>query len=338
MQTRYAYPSLAATGCPAPITDWRLQTRPAGAPACALRNAALATDVLNNTAVPDAGTTEVNAPLSTWHNTLTTLFLGGKTQIQRAVEGRPTFATVWIGNMDALPAATAGMLGGVPGQARPITPQAAFQTSYDAMIADLLAGAPDLRGVLIGVAQVAGAPRFFPARAFVDDATFRTEFGNRAGGPITVHPNCTTPSITTSIVSWEILKAMQAGFPRTIACERTGTVVPGAGELGDVFIIDAAEQATLQSAINGYNTYIQQKANSIGFAYYDPNVTLAAERTPTGCIAVVPNPAAAANASPFGSCFSNDGVHPAAPGHRVIANALISVINQQYGTTLAPVP
>jgi hypothetical protein len=288
-------------------------------------------------AVPDAGTTEVNAATSTWHNALTTLFLGGKTQVQRAVDARPTFATVWIGNMDALPAATVGMLGGVPGAARAVTSQANFQANYDAMIAALLAGAPGLKGVLIGVGQVGGLPRFFPARVFIDDATFRTEFGNRAGGPITVHPNCSTPSISTSIVSWEILKAMQAGFPRTIACERTGIVTP-AGELGDIFILDATEQATLLNSIGAYNAYIQQKATTIGFAYYDPTVTLAALRTPTGCIAVIPNPAAAANASPFGSCISNDGAHPTAAGHSAIANALIGAINTKYATSLPAVP
>jgi lysophospholipase L1-like esterase len=346
MRTRYAYPSLAATGCPAPMIDWRTTARPTGAPACALRNPALATDILNNTAVPDAGTTEVNAPGTTippapppYHNTLTTLFLGGKTQIQRALEARPTFATIWIGNNDALSAATVGQIGGNAAfGARRLTSQTDFQTRYDQMIADLVAGAPDLQGgVLIGVVQVGAAPRFFPAAAF-QDAGFRTGFGTLAGGAITVHPNCSTEPGASALVSFEILRAMQgAVHPRTIACGPTGVMLPY-GELGDVFILEVGEQTTLFNAVRDYNNYIASKAGSIGFAYFDPNPTLLAERRAGGCIAVIPDLAAAANASPFGACVSSDGVHPAQAGQRLLANGLIGVINQEYETPLPAIP
>jgi GDSL-like Lipase/Acylhydrolase family len=338
MRTRYAYASLAAPGCPPPIIDWRTEARPAGAPPCAFRNTALLTDILNNTAVPDAGTTEANSLLSSGHNTLTNLILGGKTQVQRALEARPTFATVWIGNMDALPAASVGQLGGstLVGPARALTPLANFQANYDAMIDGLVGGAPDLRGVLVGVAQVAGAPRFFPASEFVNNATFRAQWEAVVGGPITIHPSCLSAPGSSSLVSFPIFRAMQAGI-RTLACTPTGIQTP-VGELGDVFILDPAEQTTLGTRIAAYNAHIQQKAASIGFAYYDPNPTLAAQRTPGGCSAVIPNPAAAANASPFGSCFSNDGVHPSAAGHRLVANALIGVINAEYDTSLPLVP
>lgn len=348
MRTRYAYPALAGIGCPAPITDWRLGTRPSGQP-CSLRDAGanLVTDILNNTAVPDAGTTEVNTPGTTsppapppYHNILTTLFLGGKTQVERALDARPTFATIWVGNNDALAAATVGQIGGNAALgARPLTPLATFQSNYDAMIADLVAGAPDLQGgVLIGVVQVAGAPRFFPVTAF-NDATFRTEFGNRAGGAITVHPSCLAAPGSSALVSFEILRAMQAGqHPRAIVCDPNPATSGVPAPVGDIFMIDVNEQATLVARVNEYNTYIQQKAASIGFAYYDPTPTLAAERTATGCIAPIPNPAAAANASPFGTCVSNDGVHPSATGQRLLANAIILRINETYGTTLPAVP
>jgi lysophospholipase L1-like esterase len=337
MSTRFAYPSLAGVGCPAPVTDWRAQTRPTG-PACSLRNVApgVPTDILNNTGVPGSGSTEVNAETSPWHNTLTTLFLGGKTQVGRAIDANPTFVTVWIGNNDALDAATVGRIGGDASLgARPLTSQTTFTAAYDDMIADLQAGAPNLEGgMLIGVVRVANAPRFFPVTAF-NDATFRTEFGNRAGGAITVHPSCSAPPGSLALVSFEILKAMQAGLhPRLIACDPTGLPAP----VGDLFIIDTNEQTTLNNAVNAYNTYIQTKANSIGFGYYDPNTTLAAAKVAGGCIALIPNPAAAGNTSPFGTCVSNDGVHPAAAGQRLLANDLITAINNEYLTTIPLVP
>ncbi|MDQ3950686.1 MAG: GDSL-type esterase/lipase family protein [Gemmatimonadota bacterium] len=337
MRTRFAYPSFAMPGCPAPIVDWRTEAR-LGAPAappCAFRNTELATEVLNNVAVPSAGVTEVHSDQSPYHDDHTTLVLGGKTQVERALDARPTFATIWIGNNDALHPATAGMVPPPPG-IRGITPQATFTQKYDEMINDLLTGAPGIKGVLIGVVRVPSAPRFFPVTAF-QDATFRTELGNRVGGSITVHPNCTTQPGAGVLVSWEIVRRMRMGeHPRLIVCEKNTPGVPA--PVGDIFIIDAAEQAALNMAVDDYNSYLQQKANAIGFAYYDPNPTLLAERRTGGCFAVIPNPAAAASGSPFGSCMSNDGVHPAAAGQRLIANALIVAINAKYATTLPAVP
>jgi hypothetical protein len=347
MRTRYAYPALATPGCPAPVIDWRTGARPTGAPPCALRIASSATDMYNNTAVPDAGTTEVNAPGVTvppapppYHNALTTLFLGGKTQVQRAIDAQPTFATIWIGNMDALAAATVGQLGGNASLgARALTPLQNFQTNYESTIDALVAGAPSLQGgVLVGVVQVAGAPRFFSVTAF-QDATFQANFSARAGGPVGVHPSCNAAPGSEALVSFEILRAMQAGLhPRLIVCDPNPATSGVPAPVGDIFMLDATEKATLQQRIIDYNNVIQQKANEIGFAYYDPTATLAAERVPGRCIAVIPDPGAPANGSPFGSCLSNDGVHPSAAGQRLIANALIGVINEEYGTSLAPVP
>ncbi len=42
------------------------------------------------------------------YSPLTTFILGGRTQVQKAVEVDPTFATVWIGNNDVLGFALAG--------------------------------------------------------------------------------------------------------------------------------------------------------------------------------------------------------------------------------------
>ena len=343
MRTRFAYPSLAATGCPAPVINWQTLGRPAGAPPIALPKPPAATHTMNKVAVPHAGVTEVNAqgvttPAPPYHNALTTLFLGGKTQIQRALEADPTFASVWVGNNDALSGATVGQVGGNAAfAARPLTPQATFQTRYDEMIAALQAGAPDIDGVLIGVVQVVNAPRFFPVAAF-QNAQFLAGFSALAQGAVTVHPNCTTQPGASSLVSFEILRVMQANLhPRTIACGPIGVALPY-GQLGDVFILEPAEITAFTNAIQAYNTYISAKADAIGFAYYDPNVTLAALRVPGGCVALVPDLAAPATGSPFGSCVTNDGVHPSAAGQRLIANGVIAAINTEYGTTIPAVP
>ena len=69
-------------------------------------------------------------------------------------------------------------------------------------------------------------------------------------------------------------------------------------------------------------------------------VTLAALRADTTQVAVFPHPPPdpRATATPFGAAVSRDGVHPSATTHKLIANALIQVINAKYQTSLEPIP
>ena len=92
----------------------------------------------------------------------------------------------------------------------------------------------------------------------------------------------------------------------------------------------------MNTIVSGYNTYLQTKANSIGFAYYDPNTILTTLKAAGTLILAMPN--YASSTQPFGTGMSLDGVHPAAPVHRALANDLIAAINAKYGTTLGLVP
>ncbi|MEO7454814.1 MAG: SGNH/GDSL hydrolase family protein, partial [Gemmatimonadaceae bacterium] len=82
------------------------------------------------------------------------------------------------------------------------------------------------------------------------------------------------------------------------------------------------------------NDYIKTKAQAIGFAYYDPNPLLVAQRA-AGNIPPFPN--FASTSATFGPLFSLDGVHPSGAAQLLIANDLISAINAKYSTTLKPV-
>jgi lysophospholipase L1-like esterase len=340
MRTRFAYPALAGRGCPPPLTNWQTGAR-AGAGStsttCDLRTATSATDVLNSVAVPGAASTEVNSPTSPYHNTLTTLFLGGETQVQRAIEAHPTFLSIWIGNNDVLQAAATGLVTATPGISRGITPVATYIANYDGMLSALTAGAPNAKGVLIGTVNTGAAPILFPVSAF-NNAQFAAGFSQLAGGTVTLHPNCTGSA---ALVSFAIIPQMRAynpatgaGHPRTIVCQKNTPGVPP--PVGDIFILDDEDQAALTAAVSAYNTHVQAKATELGWAYADPNALITALRT-AGCILPAPNLLAAATSSPFGACVSLDGVHPSATGQAQLANALITVINAKYGTTLAPV-
>jgi lysophospholipase L1-like esterase len=341
MNTSYRYPSLAMPGCPAPIANTQTGALvatgvPSGTTALPCSGRTVNTDtseILTNVAVPGARVLDPTSPAGTVaSNTLTGIILRGRSQVQAALRAQPTFVSIWIGNNDVLQAGVTGFLTPVAGVSPGITAtQAEFQTRYDAMIAQLLAGATGLKGVLIGVVQVSGAPVLSGGDTiFKMSATNRAIINQATGKTVTIDASCAG---STSLVNLPLLlQAIKAGsHPPTIVCVKN----PAAPPVGDIFVLDDAEQATLKSVIDGYNAYIAQKAAAIGFAYYDPNPLLATQRA-SNAIPRLPNFASAT--ATFGTLISLDGIHPAAAGHRLIANGLIPAINAKYGTTVALVP
>ncbi|MGI8402344.1 MAG: SGNH/GDSL hydrolase family protein [Gemmatimonadaceae bacterium] len=334
MGTQYHYAALSLPGCPPPLANTQTGARVGGAtaPPCALRIGSSVTDILNNVAVPGARVLDPSSASTIASNALTTFILGGKSQVQRALDANPTFVTIWIGNNDVLEAGASGVIVPTAGVSPGIvSTQAQFQTSYDAMIQQLTDSEPNLKGVLIGVVQVAGIPLLQSGALIASSPQIQAGINAAAGKPVTIHPNCTGSASLVSVP--QLIPLIRAGtHPALISCE--AGVVPGT-LVGDLFVLDATEQATLGAAITGYNTYIKNKADAIGFAYYDPNVLFAAKKA-TGEIPPFPNFGSAT--ATFGTLFSLDGVHPAAAAHKLIANDLIGVINGKYGTTLKPVP
>jgi lysophospholipase L1-like esterase len=341
MGTQYHYASIAGRGCPPPIANGltgALLGPGATSTTCDLRAGASVTDILNNVAVPGARSLDPTASTSPASNTLTTLILGGKTQVQKALDAKPTFATIWIGNNDVLQAGITGYIvpTSVPtlGINSPgiVSTQAQFQTNYDAMMKQLLDSAPALEGVLIGVVQVSGVPLLSSGALIASNAAIQGGISQAAGKPVTVNPNCTGSTALVNVP--QLIGVIRANaHPATIACAKGSD--PLDPRVGDAYVLDAGELTTLQTTITGYNTFIQGKATALGFAYYDPNVLLAAQRA-TGAIPPFPN--FLSSTATFGTLISLDGVHPAAAAHRLIANDLITAINAKYGTTLAAVP
>ncbi|MEO8911249.1 MAG: SGNH/GDSL hydrolase family protein [Gemmatimonadaceae bacterium] len=341
MGTQYHYPSLNMPGCSSPVANFQTQARVlTGAPAgttqatlqpCYLRASSSVTDVLNNVAVPGARVLDPSSASTVASNALTTFVLGGKSQVQRALDANPTFVTIWIGNNDVLEAGASGVLVATPGVSPGIiSTQTQFQANYDAIIQQLTDSEPNLKGVLIGVVQVAGIPLYQSGALIASNAQDQAIINGAAGKPVTIHPNCTGSASLVSVP--QLIPLIRAGtHPALISCDPG--VVPGT-LVGDLFVLDANELATLGATITGYNNYIKSKADAIGFAYYDPNVLLAAKKA-SGEILAFPTFGATGT---FGTLVSLDGIHPAAAAHKLIANDLIGVINAKYGTTLAPVP
>ena len=337
MNTNYRFPSLAMPGCGAPIANTQtgaLVTTGVAAGATALpcygrTNAVDTSEVLTNVAVPGARVLDPTSVSTVASNTITQIVLKGKSQVDQALRAKPTFASVWIGNNDVLQAGVTGILTPLAGVSPGIvSTQAQFQASYDALISQLVAGAPGIKGVLIGVVQVSGVPVMSSGDTISKmSATNRAILNQATGKTVTISPECTG---STSLVNIPLLipQIRSGAHPAIIACAKGIYPAP----VGDIFVLDAAEQATLKAAIDGYNSYIAAKAAAIGFAYYDPNPLLAANRA-TNAIPRLPNFSSAT--ATFGTLISLDGVHPGAGAHTLIAKDLAAVINAKYGTTLA---
>lgn len=341
MNTDFAYAQLAGRGCAPPVANFQTQERVGGPTStdrtCDLRTASSVTAVLNNVAVPGATSLDPFSTSTVASNALTTLILGGRTQVQAALAADPTFVSIWIGNNDVLETAASGVLTPTAGISRGITPVATYSDNLD-QITDPLAAAPSMKGgVLIGVVNVTNAPVLFPAAALLNPQ-FKAGFDAFAGTTTTLLPSCTSTS--QALISFGIVSEIRryvatggtSGHPPVIACAK-GQFPPSA-LVGELFVLDPTEIATLTQTVAQYNAALQAKATALGWAYFDPNPLLSSLRQ-SGAIPVVPNLASATNT--FGSYISLDGVHPRRPAHVEIANGIVAAINATYGTNLPDV-
>jgi hypothetical protein len=152
-----------------------------------------------------------------------------------------------------------------------------------------------------------------------------------AGKPVTADPTTCTPT-SASLISFLIVAAIKANqHPATIYCEKTPNP-----PIGDIFVLDAGEIATLTNYVANMNLFIKAKAQGAGFAYLDPNTALDSLKALGQITAAGPN--FLAPTAPFGKWISLDGIHPSSAAHILLTNYLIDAINGKYGTSLAKLP
>jgi lysophospholipase L1-like esterase len=269
-------------------------------------------------------------------------------------EARPTFVSVWIGNNDALEAATRGVLGGADSL---LTPLASFQASLNQLVAAIRATPSVQGGLLVGVVDpTLFAPILQPGAFFFlarDPAT-----GTFQGKPVNNNCSPITPlgqpnPLAANLVSF---RGIADANLTEINCD------PAAAPLNGTYLLDQAELTVVRTRIGQYNTALQAAATSLGFAFVNPNTNatilgLLNEKTGTLYQRIrkcqdlpaatnfaqfqaavlnscpVTGPTAAPNL--FGSLISFDAVHPSAEAHRVFAGIFAQAINTRYGTTLS---
>jgi hypothetical protein len=151
------------------------------------------------------------------------------------------------------------------------------------------------------------------------------------GRPLAFAPNCNTGAPSIAFTALTQLAdganaALPAGAPFTFVCgdlPGVATRTPG--------LLTETDRQFFINRVRGWNAFIRAKADSIGFAYYDPNSRLDVWRA-SGQVPPFPN--LTAPSAPFAPYVSNDGVHPSTAAHVILASDLAGVINAKYGSAL----
>lgn len=359
----FTIPALEAPGCPPPLTNILTGEREGGAeaPPCALREQPVPITI-NNAAVPGAALADVltNDPEEGANpNALTTVLLGGRTQLEVAEDVQPTFASVWIGNNDVLSAALSGTV--IEGTT--YTPASTFEARYGQMIDRLTAtGAED--GVLVGVADVTLIPYLSSGAAYFQ-AVPPAQAAEALPPNLEVDGSCETATGNQTLVPFRFGIALinvadalfdpddPANSPTvTVDCSEDFTVEAAVGQtfggtenippeidaaiddVRNVSLLQAPEIEALRDAVQAYNAAIASAAEELGWPYLNPNTLFEQEDIATQ---IPPFPNLSDPTQPFGPLFSLDGVHPSTEAHVLITNALIEAINEAYDENIPPV-
>ena len=113
----------------------------------------------------------------------------------------------------------------------------------------------------------------------------------------------------------------------------TGVPIPAGGNGRPLLgrqVLDADEAASLQTAVDGYNTAIAAAASGHAAALVDLNTLLRQMATTGFVVGGVRYTAAFIS----GGLFSLDGVHPTDLAQGIIANAMIQSVNARFGASV----
>ncbi|KUG06163.1 SGNH/GDSL hydrolase family protein [Solirubrum puertoriconensis] len=291
-----------------------------------------------------------------------------QTYLQRISASNPTFFTFWLGNNDVLGYATAG------GAANSITARTTFTNNANSAIDALTAnGAKGVVALIPDVANIPFFTTVGPtfrttlAQANVPTAApFVYTTGILAPGqPNTRVTNNTIANIRDASGNGNLLLTLTASpylslygrpsgkywrdfyqqarpsLPPTVpnltvfllALQVDTTKAFGQSTenpFPSTLVLDGTEQTNVRTATTNFNADLTTKANQKDLAIFDANSFF--NGVATGGFATNGQVNSASFIS--GNLFSLDGVHPTPRGYAVVANEMIRVINQKYGSSI----
>ncbi|HEY6320923.1 MAG TPA: SGNH/GDSL hydrolase family protein [Thermoanaerobaculia bacterium] len=274
----------------------------------------------NNLAVPGetAGTmiTVKSDVPSTGKPGLHDLILRGfGTQLEEVIGAKPTFVSLWIGNNDALGAATSGNVA-------LLTPLPVFTQEYQTIVG-AIASMTGAKMVIANIPDVTSIPFVTTIPPFlVDPTTNQPVIFNGNLVPLIGPKGLLGPGDHVLLSAGPDLNK-GLGIPRPLG---TGLPLPAS----DVLL--AADAATIDNQVAAFNVVIQATAQQVGAAFVDANALLKELATTGIQVGGIPF-----NASFLtGGVFAYDGVHPTHFGYAFLANAFIDAINQKFGAAIPP--
>ncbi len=257
--------------------------------------------------------------------------LGG-TAVQQAVAQHPTFIAVWIGGNDFLGSVLSGTDQGM-------TSEADFRMRYEAILDQLIAGAPGA-GIVVGTLpqSPAGVPLVSTIPPFiVDPATrqpvlvggqpvfFLYDTGNGVPAPL--------PPGSAVLLTAQSALASGFGFPPVPPFN----ALPNAGKpLPANLVLTPAELTNIVARIAAYNTIITNAASARQIAVADIRGLFdrVAVNPLTGAGGMQLGPIRVTSAYITGGFFSLDGFHLTDLGYLLFANEYIKAINAAYDTEI----
>jgi len=230
------------------------------------------------------------------------LFLGvSRSQVEWAEALRPTAVVLWLGNNDALGAATSG-------DASLLTPVPVFEAAYAEVIDRLAATGATI--LTANIPDVTAIPFLTPAE----------EVAQRAGVPL----NVIGPLL--GIGPGDFVTPDAA----PLIAEILGGMTPG--PLPGNVVLDASEVATIRAAVAAYNAFIAKKAHEHRAALVDIHELI--DRVAKRGLVVNGQ---RLTTEFLGGLFSLDGVHPTNTGYAVIANEFIRALDRRFDADIPPV-
>jgi hypothetical protein len=242
---------------------------------------------------------------------------GNTTVIQQGLSLHPTFVTVWIGNNDALAAATSGTVSD-----QTLTPAAQFDADYKAVLGAVAASGAKIAVALIPDVTTIPFVTTIPP-VVVNPATRQPVVVNGNLVPL-IGPKGLLGSGDHVLLPAASLLAKGIGIPAQLG--GTGTPLP------DQVILDAQETATITDRIAAFNSSIRAAAGTANAAVVDTNALLhelATSGIDVGGIGFT-------SAFLTGGVFGYDGIHPTPFGYAFVANAFIDAINAKFGSSIPP--
>jgi lysophospholipase L1-like esterase len=244
----------------------------------------------------------------------------GFTQLQEGLSLKPTFCTLWIGNNDALAAATSGIaIEGVT-----LTPPAQFTADLTTVTAAITA--EGAKFAIANIPDVTSIPFVTTIPRFVVNPANNQLVLDPSGNPIPlIGPDGPLQPGDFVLLTAAAELGQGLGIPAALG----GTGKP----LTNDVVLNAAEVATIKAHVTAYNAAISAAATANGAALIDANAILsniAAHGLNIGGISF-------SSAFLTGGIFGYDGVHPTPFGYAYIANQFIAGINTTFAAAIPPV-